>query len=289
MKRSFFAAVLALLCITSVGAFAKARGDYVYRSRANWVKLTKLSNKQLAGVTLKHPNEDITAAQLEGMLLSLKMNKGSLLKKDIKELDVFTIDEAKKYASYIVDALRRAQPNQVVNVSVIQQRPYFILKSDYLSMMNVFVTEEGVHFYFSKLFAKLDSDYEQASKMDRAISKARGIRVSLEPQAGQQIVGDADELIMAADYDFANNVHRKVPVEREYKAADNDEMAVSTKRAKAKKSRSAKAVRDDNVGESGMMSQDTESRLRKLDELKRQKLVTDAEYKAKRAEILGSI
>lgn len=267
LKISIF--VLILLSVTmSQTSFAKSK-SYIYRSRANWVKLIKLSNKQLAGETLLHPYEKLNSAQIEGMLLGLNMNKNSLFKKEITTTEIFSIDEAKKFAPYITDALNQATANQVVNVAVVHKRPNFILQNDYFSMMNVFVTNEGVHFYFTKLFAKLGSDYQQASKMDAAISKAKSLRVTLDAGVGQKLAfGDLDEVIADPNYDFINNTHRVVPAETEYKP-------------QGKKTRVAKTTTTTNS--------DTAARLKKLDELKSQKLITETEYAQKRKEILGEI
>jgi hypothetical protein len=263
---------------------AHAKSDYLYRNRANWVKLIKLSNKQLAGVELKHPATGLTTARIEAMLLSLTMNKGSLFKKEVKTNEIFSIEEAKKFSPFIADALNRAEPNQVVNISLVHQRSYFILKNDFLSMLNVFVSDDGVHFYFTKLFAKLGSDYEQASKMDTAISKAKGVRVSLEAKPGQILAADADEVVMDPQFNFAANVHRTVPAEKEYRVGESEE--APAKEAQKKRSKKAKIAKSAPEEPS---DGDVTARLKKLDDLKKQKLITDAEYREKRKEILGTL
>lgn len=284
MKKRFFLGLIALIAFAPA---VQAKSDYLYRNRANWVKLMKLSNKQLAGVELKHPAEGFTTPQIEAMLLSLAMNKGSIFKKEAKTNEIFSIGEAKKFAPYIADALQRAQPNQVVNVSLVHERAYFILKNDFLSMMNVFVGDDGVHFYFTKLFAKLGSDYEQASKMDTAISKAKGVRVSLQARPGQRLVSDADEVIMDPGFDFAANVHRTVPAEQEYRVG-GDQEEIPVRAAETKRSKKGSVART-QPQETAEDSSSVTARLQKLDDLKKQKLITDAEYREKRKEILGTL
>lgn len=281
---------LGLLAFVLFIPAAHAKSDYLYRNRANWVKLIKLSNKQLAGVELKHPAEGLTTPQIEAMLLSLTMNKGSFFKKEVKTNEIFSIEEAKKFAPFIEDALSRAEPNQVVNVSLVHQRALFILKNDFLSMLNVFVADDGVHFYFTKLFAKLGSDYEQASKMDTAISKAKGVRVSLEAKPGQTLAADADEVVMNPGYDFAANVHRTVPAEQEYRVGEDREEAPAeaVEKKRSKKADVAKRASKDSTDDVETDDNVT-ARLKKLDDLKKQKLITDAEYREKRKEILGAL
>ena len=267
MKKYLTVFALLILCCT-VAQTGFATKYYLYRSRANWVKLVKLSNKQLAGESLQHPYNKLNPAQMEAMLLSLNLNKNSAFKKEITTSEIFSIDEAKKFAPYIIDALSQAAANQVVNVAIVHKRPKSILQNDHFSMINIFVSDDGVHFYFTKLFAKLGSDYQQASKMDEAISKAKSLRVSLAASEGQKLAfGDADELIIDPNYDFINNTHRLVPAETEYKPT-------------GKKTQVAKNTAPEA---------DTAARLKKLDELKKQKLITDAEYAQKRKEILGGI
>lgn len=272
-----------------------AKNSFVYRQRANWVRLVKLSNKQLAGQVLQHPTESITADEMENMLLSLQMNKKSTFKKNIDTLEVFSSFEARRFAGPIVQALAQASPNEVVNVSVIHKRPTFILRNDYVSNINVFVNEEGVHFFFNKLFARLEGDYNAMSNMDEMLKKAKTMRVTLDAKAGQKLsFNNPMHVILEQQHDFAGDV----VVEKQKDEAINKEML------KPKKDRKPIASSDDtsefndtpvatssapkSVSSSGSSS-DTASRLRKLEQLHNEKLITDAEYQKKRSEILNAL
>ena len=186
-----------VFCVFSVSAsvFADSK-TYVFRKRAEWVKLVKLSNKQMGGQVLLHPHTAVSVKTMTDILSGLKMNKAQGLKKGFKTNEVFSSEEAQKYAPFIVQALGQAGPNQVVNVSVVHKRPYFMVRHDYLSLINVYVKDDGIHFYFSKLFARLDGDYEQASRIYESIRKAKSLRVSLAPQSGQIISSDGNELVV---------------------------------------------------------------------------------------------
>ena len=258
MKRIF----LLMVCVVMVlPAVAQAKTDYIYRSRLNWVKTLKLSKKQLGNVKLNHPDRLISTDQMEAMLGSLQMNKASLLKSEIKTSEIFTPEEARKYAPLVVKALKQVEPNEVVNLSIVHKRPDLVLRSDYLSMLNVYVSDEGVHFYFGKLFAKLSGDYKDASRMYEAIGDAKNLRVSLKAGPGQRMsYGQEYELILDPTYNFVGG-------------ANNQALAKSTPGA-------AEAAPASNI---------IEDRLQRLDELKAKGLISDKEYKAKRQQILNDL
>lgn len=255
--------LLFLMVFIFVPQVSQAKSKYLYRQRAEWVKLIKLSKKQMAGVALQHPYTELKVSDVEAMLLSLSMNKGSFFKKEDEERNLFSIEEAKKFAPYITKALAKAAPNQVVNVSVIHKRPRFIISNDYISIMNVYKTSEGLHVHFNKLFAKLNSDYKQASQMDEAIQRAKGLRVSLEAKPGQKLAyGDRDEVILDPQFDFSSTIDRKVPAQTNYKVTQTP-----------------------TTNPAG----NTADRLQELENLRAQKLITNQEYQKKRKEILEGI
>lgn len=252
-------------------AFSKSK-TYIYRHRANWVKLVKLRKKQLGGVALDHPYK-ISTSDMENMLLSIRISKSALFSKKSKIKDVFSIEEAKKYAPLLVTALRKAQPNQVVNFSIIHQRPNMILRNDYLSMVNLYVTSDGIHFNFRKLFAQMSGDYLQASNLDKSIRKAKGIRVSLEAGEGQRLAYDDEELIFDKNFDSSATAKRVAP---------------ETKKSRLKKTKKQKMAKIEKTNESSGNS-DVMSRLKKLDELKDAGLISNTEYKEKKKDILNDL
>lgn len=279
-------------------ASAYAKENYIYRKRANWVKLDKLSSKQMAGETLKHPCLDISVDQMTAMLMSLKMNKGQVFKKGIKTSEIFSDVEAQKYAPLIVKALNEAAPNQVVNIAVVHRRPYFVMRNDYISVINIFVADDGVHFNFSKLFARLSSDYQQASKIDQSIRDAKGLRVDLATSPGQVLLADADEIVLDPHHDFGIATATMIPSiatdgadEDTLKTEKNDTAQNAKLTGKKAKSNvtSANVVASTPENSSKPASEDAVSRLKKLEELKKSNLITAAEYQKKRQEILNGL
>jgi hypothetical protein len=284
MKRFF---VLMMAFLIGASSVASAKTAYVYRQRANWVKLQKLSSKQMAGQTLAHPIANLTADDIEFMLLSIEMNRKSLLKKGIDTTEVFSSFEARRFAPYIVQALEKAGPNEVVNMSIVHKRPAFILRNDYVSNINIYVNDEGVHFFFNKLFARLVGDYSQMSNIDESLKKAKTMRVNLDARNGQKIAFDNPlHIVMEPRHDFASDV----AVEKEKDTLNNDELL----RAKSKR----KVAKDDvapvpttswSSPAPAKAPSDTASRLRQLDQLKKDGLITPAEYTKKRQTILNTL
>jgi len=273
MKKLMAQVILVLLVMVFALPASAKNKKYVYRKRAEWVKINKLSNKQLAGVTLTHP-ASITSNKITEILMSIDMNKGQLLKKDIKMSEVFSAEEARKYGPLITKALNRASPNEIVNVLVVHKRPHFILRSDYISIFNVYKTDEGVHFHFTKLFAKLVGDYEQASMLDKSIRQAKSLRVSLASKPGQVLSTDGKEIVVSLDQDFSTNT------------------SVATEESEDKKNIVEKEVIPQVAGIETANSEpvyDVKTRLLKLESLKKDKLISTAEYKEMRKEILDNL
>lgn len=297
MKRTL---VLNILLLLFYSASSVAASNYIYRQRLNWVKITKASPSELQLGTLRHPFAGITVEQAEGMLLSIKIAKKYLLKKEIQTADVFNSWEARKFAPHLVEALSRVDPDHVVNFSVIHKRPAFILRNDRLTIGNVWAADDGIHFRFSKLFAKMDGDYEATANMDRAVRKAKTMRVTLEAHEGQKLsYSNPTEVILDPAFNFAAQV---AAVRQQALAEENAELEGSSKRIvekekkeKVKAAKKAKTEDQPKVAASNAATEDaslavgTEDRLKKLDELKAKKLVTEKEYREARRRILSEI
>lgn len=267
-----------LFLVFTSTSFAK-NDSVIYRHRTDWVKLVDLSKKELAGNQLLHPCSSLSVPQMTAMLMSLQVNKSQIFSKGFKTSEIFTADEAQKYAPYIIEALGKANANQVVNASIVHKRNYFVLKNDYLSMINVFITDAGVHFNFAKLFAKIEGEYAQAGQIDKAIKKAKSIRVALETSQGQTLVSDVDEIILDPSFDFGQG-----PVIAPSQIAVTT--PTKTKTTLPAKTAPAVVATTPTVEPAG---DDVKTRLEQLEELKKSKLITASEYKEKKEEILKGL
>jgi len=267
MKKIFFIFLFLLTPVFSV----LAKNDYIYRSRINWVKLDELSKKQLGGFTLKHPYTGVDEREMQAMLQSIQMNKGSALKSDIKTSEVFDIDEARKYAPLIVQALAKAAPNEVVNISLVHKRSKMVLRNDYLTMVNIFVTDDGVHFYFGKLFAKLEGDYMEVSSMNDTIRRAKNSRVSLSASEGQKLAFNSEnEIILDPGYNF-----------------DSADESLAVQTGSVNKVQTLPKTKVATPTPEPSLSLD--ERLKKLADLKEQGLISEKEYKTRKKEILDEL
>lgn len=277
-----------LMTLVFVSGSAHSAKNYVYRHRANWVKVEKLSNKQLAGQQLNHPCQQISSEQMAAMLLSITVNKGEIFKSEKKTIQIFSAEEANKFAPLLVQALGRASPNEVVNMAIVHKRPYFIIRKDLISVLNVFVQGSELHFHFTKIFAKLEGDYKQASRLDRAISKAKSVRVDIVTMPGQVLTEDGKEIIMDLGHDFladaTANPAPEPPRKTLFKSKKDKETAAKTTEV----TQAETEVTTEPTPVAAQQS-DAVTRLKKLDQLRKEKLITEAEYQEKKFKILEEL
>lgn len=284
MIKKYFLFLAVFLCVAGNTADLLAKSKYIFRQRLNWVKIIKADPKDVPLGTLSHPYRSVTVDEMEAMLLSIKVSKRYVLKKEIKTADVFNSWEARKFAPHLVEALRKVDADQVVHFSVIHKRPIFILRADYLTMGNLWVSTDGVHFQFTKLFAKMVGDYQASANMDKAVRKAKTRRLSLEAGDGQKLSYESTtEIIMDPNYDFINQVARE---QEEQRLAD-EEFLLGKKKGK-KKTRKSKQARLSGTSEVAT-SGDITARLKRLENLKKEKLITQKEYQELRKKILSDI
>lgn len=267
-----------------LGTLYAESDQYIYRSRVNWVKINPAKPKEVPVGSLLHPQTSISTEQMEAMLLSIQIDKKYFLSKKMKTRDIFSAWEARKYAPYLVEALAKVDPDHVVNFSVVHKRPIFILQKDYLTIADVWITSEGVYFQFSKIFAKLDGDYLASANTDKAIRNAKTMRISLSSGEGQKLSYFSPmEIIMDPNYDFAS----KVALRLEEQSQEEEELLKGEPKEKEKKEKTSPSVSKSTppVETTGT----TAERLKKLDTLKKQGLITQKEYDALRQKILSEI
>jgi hypothetical protein len=293
--------ITTVFCLFTTTVLAENKA-YVYRKRAEWVKLTKLSSKQLAGQSLYHPYSEMTNEQMVSFLSTLKMNKAQVLKKGFKTSEIFSVDEANRFAPHIIRALTQAGPNQVVNMSIIHKRPYFVVRNDYISLLKIYAKEDGIHFYFSKLFAKLKGDYEQASNMYKAIRKAKSLRVNLAAAPGQIISGNGKEITVRPEILEMPQEALTVPTEmvavQEETTTQPESVVPEAAVPEATVASPTPIIKPETTVVAGqeevlslddsvlMPQEDVKTKLESLEGLKKAGLITNREYKKKRKMIL---
>lgn len=282
-----------ILCLLFAAPTAfGASSEYLYRQRLNWVKVKKASPKEVPLGTFKHPVQ-MTAETVEAMLLSVKINNKFLLKKEIETDEIFNSWEARKLAPFIAQGLAEADADHVVNFAVVHKRPTFVIRNDHLSMGNIWYAEDGLHIQFNKLFAKLDGDYEASSQMDKAINRAKSVRVTLASGEGQKLSYDSPtEIILNPGHDFHAQVaaaqaeelkqeEQKLKGKKRGKQSDVPEIAPAPSPAAVPVASGAKSAPTVSTSAS------TAERLKEIDQLKADKLITQEEYNQLRKKVLS--
>lgn len=247
---------------------SQAKDDYIYRKRIEWVKVTDAASKNLSPAELKHPAQNLNVDQVTEMLSKIYISKRAMFSKKIKERYVFAPSEAKTLARYIVKGLKQADSDQMINFSIIHKRHKLILRNDYITIGNVWVTDQGLHVSLDKLFAKITGDYESRAHMGRAIRNARSIKTQLEIGPGQKKGSRQREII----FDLAR-----------FEGLSVDDLKPQTSKANEPQ------VKENKPQKRASPNADTAKRLKEIKKLRDQKLITEKEYQDLRKKILGQI
>lgn len=272
MKKKILFFVGALSAFLFSGSYGVAGGDYLYKSpnKLDFIKIDKAKRQEQEG-GLKHP-ASIGPEQMKGILASIHFNKNVLIMKDVVDRQLFSERHVEFLASYIVDGLKKASDNQVVVVSYFTKDTKFLIQNNRLTIFRVFVKDDGLHVRFNKIYAKILGDRETKGAL-RASNEAVGINIALELQAGQSwVTVDPEEVLFDLNYDFAKGVPGQGVVKPRPPSAD-DAPAVS------KRSKSAVAAE----------KADIRARLKELDALKKDDLITEKEYQKKRRDLLQEL
>jgi len=242
-----------------------AASQFIYKStnKIDFIKIDKAKKAEKEG-GLKHPY-DLDPEQIRTILRSIHFNKKILILKDIENRQLFDEGDVEFLAPYLVEAFKKAGPEEAVVVSYFSRTTKLVIQNDRLTIFRAFVKDDGLHFRFSKLYAKMMGD-RTTMGAERAAHEARGTRVSLEVQPGQnRISWDPEEMVFDLAYFVSGGIK---PVE---------EKPVAASKKKGKKevaSEEGKSVRE---------------RLKELDQLKKDEMITEKEYQQKRKELLKDL
>lgn len=240
--------------------------NVLYKSpnKIDSVKLVK-AGKEERGEGLRHPYR-LDPEQVRAMLRSLCFNKKVLLAGDIEDRALFQEAHVEFLAPYLMAAFQKATPDQAVAVSFFTQSAKFGLTNDRLTVFRAFARPDGLHFKFSKVYAKLLGD-RTTKGPERAIQEAKGRRVSFELQPGQnRISWDPEEIVFDLQYDFVRNIPPP-PVKQK------EEVRVKMKEGVT----------------AGQPEKPVRERLKELDRLKEDELITEKEYQKKRKELIKEL
>lgn len=259
-----------LLVVFLLGGGLAQADTFIYKSKnkLDFVKIDGAKKKEKEG-GLKHPYE-FGPEQIRPILRSIHFNKKILLLKDIENQQLFDEGNVEYLAPYLMEAFRKAGPEEVVVVSYFTRDTKVVIQNDRLTIFRAFVKDDGLHFVFTKLYAKLLGDRVTMGpeKMSR---EARSLRVGLEPQPGQnRLSWDPEEIVFNLAYYGPTGVGEPAAV------------AVKGKKEKGKKEAAVK-------GEGAAEGKSVKERLKELDELKKDDLITEKEYRKKRLELIKQL
>lgn len=290
------------LVLLSVPALA-ARGATVYQqpnNPANFVKLEKFKPKG-PEVQLNHPHT-FTDEQIRAILRSLKYSKKLILLKESKNRDIFELEYIDKFAPYLIDAFAKAKPEQAVVWSVVQKRPYFIIRNDKLTIVRMWIVGNELHLDFLKVEAKLQGDYQAKTTGQRLIDEAKGVGVRIEPQQGQKFSLDStDTLILDLNANWPQ-IADALDVEDERLREEAELAKKGKKMAKSPEGSSATGATTLSTTSSATAApaparpapsakdqSDAQARLTELKALKDKGLITEKDYDKKKEEILKDL
>jgi len=255
-------------------------GETIYKSKnkIDFIKLDGAKKAEKEG-GLNHPTT-FTSDQMKAILSSIKFNKKILMLKDIENRELFDEKNVEFLTPYLVDAFQKAKSEEVVVVSYFTRDSKLVIQNDRLTVMRAFVKSDGLHVKFTKIYAKMLGDRTTQGAASSS-AQARGLRVSLELQEGQnRISWDPEELVFDLGRFTGSAVAEKAEPAKKGKAKKEKE----GKEIVAEKATKQTATASDDSGEKSV-----KGRLKELEDLKRDALITDKEYQAKRKELLKEL
>ncbi len=279
MKKNILASFLSAVFLVAAASLASA-DDYIYKSRnkLDFVKLDSAKKDEKEGIN--HPH-DFDPEQIRAVLSSLSFNKKILMLKDVENRNLFDDENVSFLTPHLVEAFKKAKPDQVVVVSYFTRDTHVIIQNDRLTIFRAYLKSDGLHLKFTKLYAKLLGDRGTLGA-ERAADSARGLRVSLELQPGQnRLAWDPEEIVvdlaqLKSPAPAPTKVEPVKPAKKEVvrKIKTEAPVAEPVKTPVSASPAGSKSVRD---------------RLQELDQLRKDALITEKEYQAKKKELLNQL
>jgi hypothetical protein len=281
--------VLMLVLIAGlVPSFAAAKKTtyIVTNHRFNYVKLVEVNKKEISQLGITQPRE-LDEARMRAIFSTIKMSRRHVLNKEVDTQEVFNESSINYLSPAFVKAFREAKDNEKVIFSYLMKNPIFILRDDRLNLGAAWIHNDELHIKFDKLYAKVTGDTDAKGSEAKAIARSRGLRIDLEFAPGQQMgEKDTEELVVDLNHNFEGDAAAVA-------AAKPEETQKETKSKKKGKKDVAKAdeaqAADAAAAGATAQADDVKTRLEKLDQLKKDKLITNKEYQEKKKEILKDL
>ncbi len=289
MKRMIVAAVVMAGLLAPASALAKKTTYIVTNGRLNYVKLVEIKPSEAEDRSMTHP-VDIPEQTMRDILASLKLSKGHLFSDEADTREVFDERAISYLAPALSRAFREAKENEEVQFSFVVKDPFFVIRNDRLTMVTAWVSGNELYLNYKKLFAKLTGDTDKRGNLSKVVSRAKGVRVSMELGPGQTMAAvGSDTMVVDLKHDFT-------PV-----ATATTGTAASTGKEKTTVSKHTKKSKYSRreVGEvtsaetpeatAAPAEKSVTQRLEELETLRERKLISRKEYNEKKKEILGDL
>lgn len=233
-------------------------GIFYTNGRMDFVKVQEMKGRELKDRAPQHP-ATISLDQMKNFLLSLTVADKDLFKKSPDIVQVFNEKSVGFLAPILVKAFSKAQPNQMVVLSWLTKDPLFIIRNDRIVIAECWVKDDQLHMKFNKLLAKLVGDTDKKGDFDEIVDRSRGLRIKLLPSSVIAVTGkNSTEAVISMGGDFSG-------------LGTPDTVVGSNADPKARAQRTVK------------------DRLTDLDQLRKDKMVTEGEYQTKRKALLDSL
>lgn len=300
MKKFIFSVLIGLIALC--GSSSSEAGEYLYKSpnKLDFIKMDKAKKSEKEG-GLRHP-ASLDENQVKGILSSLHFSKNILIRKDITDKAIFSERHVEFLAPYLAEGLKKADENQVVTVSYFTKDSKFLIQNNRITIFRAFVKDDGLHLHFSKIYAKILGDRETKG-VHQAATQATAVNVVLEMQPGLSWVTiDPPEVLADLKYDFvahkaATEVVADEPAKKgkKSKTAKSENVQEAQAAEPAKEAKKPKVPSYDDVSEHGADRESPQhkanikARLKELEDLKKEDLITDKEYQRKRRDLLQEL
>ncbi len=273
MKKLIFTLIV---CLISTAVLAKTAKVIYSNGRFNEVRISDLSKKDAEKIAPTHP-VTISEEKMRTYLRDLKLSRSFIISKEVESQDIFDDRAINFLAPKLIEGLSQATDKQMVEFSYLTKDPIFILRNDRLTIGRVWMKGTDLYITFDKLFAKLLGDYDKRGNTSKTVMKSRGLRISLDVRDGQSYGDSTGEIIIDTTHDFSKPATMTADAE----AGTAPEKAVEEAKDKGKTAKAAAVVPEPQ--------RTVRDRLKELDQLKQDGLITEKDYKRKKDEILRGL
>lgn len=277
MKNFLMIAAL-VVCVAAPAQLMARKTTYVATNhRWNYVKVVEVKPRVAEERNMTQP-VDISVAQMSDILRSLKISKQHLFGDEVTEREIFNEKAINFLAPALSQAFRDAASNEEVQFAYDVKDPKFILRNDRLTAVTAWVSGRDLYLEFNRLAEKLLGDTDKRGRESYTLSRAQGLRLSLEIGPGMTMAAVGSKtMVVDLNHSFRPEVASS-------KTTTGTAAATTTTAANDKVSTGTTAT------SAPVMSDDkTTRRLEKLDMLRKRNLITNKEYKEKKAEILKDL